>query len=34
MDRLIRCAVWGMATGVIIALGAVVLMGSYHSPVR
>lgn len=32
MDRLIRCAVWGMVTGVILALGAVVLMGNYHPP--
>lgn len=34
MDRLIRCALWGVVTGLIIALGAVVLMGNYHPPVR
>ncbi len=34
MDRLIRCAVWGVVAGAILALGAIVLMGNYQPPVR
>ena len=34
MDRLIRCAVWGVVAGVIIALGAVVIMGVYSPYAR
>jgi len=34
MDRLIRCTVWGVVAGVIVALGAVVIMGVYSPHAR
>lgn len=34
MERLARCAIWGVIAGVIIALGMVVLIGAYHPPPR